>query len=221
MTSNDAFHTFYYVLHICLSFQHMSSRRHRDRATGKPPTTNFSPYINNSAHSVLTVNKSRVILLFIYISSSRNYVLQRREYIRYIISSYCVKGLQICVSYHRVCVFQIQTKLTPQKELSRTLTSNFLTSALTPATLCAMATGPLSLSHVHPPTAIVHAPLFNPTLFRPALRPLRTAHGPIVFSPYWKRRNVSDVSQEAAQEENYTATTITGYAADIQYLLLI
>ncbi|XP_053541254.1 zinc finger protein 385D isoform X2 [Ictalurus punctatus] len=110
--------------------QHMSSRRHRDRATGKPPTTNFSPYINNSAHSVLT------------------------------------------------------TKLTLQKELSRTLTSNFLTSALTPATLCAMATGPLSLSHVHPPTAIVHAPLFNPTLFRPALRPLRTAHGPIVFSPY-------------------------------------
>ncbi|XP_053496506.1 zinc finger protein 385D isoform X3 [Ictalurus furcatus] len=110
--------------------QHMSSRRHRDRATMKPPTTNFSPYINNSAHSVLT------------------------------------------------------TKLTLQKELSRTLTSNFLTSALTPATLCAMATGPLSLSHVHPPTAIVHAPLFNPTLFRPALRPLRTAHGPIVFSPY-------------------------------------
>ncbi|KAF4084584.1 hypothetical protein AMELA_G00107720 [Ameiurus melas] len=110
--------------------QHMSSRRHRDRATGKSPTTNFNPYNNSSAHSLLT------------------------------------------------------TKLTLQKELSRTLTSNFLTSALTPTTLCAMATGPLSLSHVHPPTAIVHAPLFNPTLFRPALRPLRAAHDPIVFSPY-------------------------------------
>ncbi|KAB5555159.1 hypothetical protein PHYPO_G00030300 [Pangasianodon hypophthalmus] len=109
--------------------QHMRSRRHRDRATGKSHKTKFSPYINNSAHAVLP------------------------------------------------------TKLTHQKELSRTLTSSFLTSALTPATLCAMATGPLSLSHVHPPAAIIHAPLFSPTLFRPAPT-LRAAHGPIVFSPY-------------------------------------
>ncbi|KAM9463007.1 zinc finger protein 385B-like isoform 2-T2 [Clarias gariepinus] len=110
--------------------QHMSSRRHRDRATGKSHLIKYSPYSNNSAQSVLT------------------------------------------------------TKLTLQKELFRTLNSSFLTSALTPASLCAVATGPLSLSHVHPPPAIVHAPLFSPTLFRPALEPLRAAHGPIVFSPY-------------------------------------
>ncbi|XP_027032651.2 zinc finger protein 385B-like isoform X3 [Tachysurus fulvidraco] len=34
--------------------QHMRSRRHRDRATGKSLHTKFSPYINNSAHSMLT-----------------------------------------------------------------------------------------------------------------------------------------------------------------------
>ncbi|XP_058261580.1 zinc finger protein 385B-like isoform X2 [Hemibagrus wyckioides] len=105
--------------------QHMRSRRHRDRATGKSLHTKFSPYINNSAHTVLT------------------------------------------------------TKLTLQKELSRTLTSGLLTSAP-----MAMATGPLSLSHVHPQAAIVHAPLFSHTLLRPAPGPFRAAQGPVIFCPY-------------------------------------
>ncbi|XP_060794796.1 zinc finger protein 385C-like [Neoarius graeffei] len=87
-----------------------------------------------------------------------------------------------CINNSAHSVFM--TKLTLQKELSRTLTSSFLTSALTPATLCTMTTGPLPLSHVHSPPTIFQTPLFSPTLFRPTLGPLRAAHGPIVFSPY-------------------------------------
>ncbi|GAA6088046.1 zinc finger protein 385B-like isoform X1 [Tachysurus ichikawai] len=107
--------------------QHMRSRRHRDRATGKSLHTKFSPYINNSAHSVLTA------------------------------------------------------KLTLQKQLARTVTSSFLTSALSPV---AMATGTLSPSHVHLPAPIFQVPLLSHTLFRPAPGPFRATHGPVVFCPY-------------------------------------
>ncbi|KAI4895232.1 hypothetical protein NFI96_028002, partial [Prochilodus magdalenae] len=77
-----------------------------------------------------------------------------------------------------------QTKLALQKELSKTLTAGFLSSPLTPATLCTMATNPLTLRHTPGPTAIIQTPLLSPALFRPAPGPLRAAHAPIIFSPY-------------------------------------
>ncbi|KAK1794463.1 hypothetical protein P4O66_011327 [Electrophorus voltai] len=77
-----------------------------------------------------------------------------------------------------------QTKLALQKELSKTLTAGFLTSSLTSATLCTMATNPLTLRHTPAPTSIIQSPLLTPGLFRPAPGPLRASHAPIIFSPY-------------------------------------
>uniref|UniRef100_A0A4W4GLV0 C2H2-type domain-containing protein n=1 Tax=Electrophorus electricus TaxID=8005 RepID=A0A4W4GLV0_ELEEL len=78
----------------------------------------------------------------------------------------------------------LATKLALQKELSKTLTAGFLTSSLTSATLCTMATNPLTLRHTPAPTSIIQSPLLTPGLFRPAPGPLRASHAPIIFSPY-------------------------------------
>ncbi|AWP17755.1 putative zinc finger protein 385C-like [Scophthalmus maximus] len=78
----------------------------------------------------------------------------------------------------------LATKLALQKQLSKTLSSGFLTSPLNPAALCALAPGPLALRLPPGPSAFFQGPLISPTLFRPAPGPLRATHAPIIFSPY-------------------------------------
>ncbi|XP_041939840.1 zinc finger protein 385C isoform X5 [Alosa sapidissima] len=78
----------------------------------------------------------------------------------------------------------LATKLALQKQLSKTLTASFLPSPLTQATLCTMATNPLTLRHAPGPATIIQTPLLSPALFRPAPGPLRATHAPIIFSPY-------------------------------------
>uniref|UniRef100_A0A3Q3KG52 C2H2-type domain-containing protein n=1 Tax=Monopterus albus TaxID=43700 RepID=A0A3Q3KG52_MONAL len=78
----------------------------------------------------------------------------------------------------------LATKLALQKQLSKALPAGLLTSPLSPATLCTMASGPLALRLLPGPTAIIQGPLITPTLFRPAPGPLRPTHTPIIFSPY-------------------------------------
>ncbi|XP_066521801.1 zinc finger protein 385C-like isoform X2 [Hoplias malabaricus] len=140
--------------------QHMSSRRHKDRLAGKPPKPKFSPYNKSSANSVLA-NAGMAGL-----SGGA--------------------GSAFGGVYHPYSLTTVssQTKLALQKELSKTLTAGFLPSPLTPATLCTMATNPLTLRHTPGPTAIIQTPLLSPALFRPAPGPLRAAHTPIIFSPY-------------------------------------
>ncbi|XP_030630854.1 zinc finger protein 385C-like [Chanos chanos] len=140
--------------------QHMSSRRHKDRLAGKPPKPKFSPYNKNPANSVL--------------ASVRFSGVSDRA------------GLTpggMCSPYN-LSMVTCQTKLALQKQLSKTLTAGFLPSPLTPATLCTMATNPLTIRHAPGPAAIIQTPLLSPALFRPAPGPLRATHTPIIFSPY-------------------------------------
>uniref|UniRef100_A0A8C2GEA9 Zinc finger protein 385C n=1 Tax=Cyprinus carpio TaxID=7962 RepID=A0A8C2GEA9_CYPCA len=76
-----------------------------------------------------------------------------------------------------------QTKLVLQKQLTKNLTASFLSTPLTPPTLCTVAANPLALRHP-PGTTFIQTPILGPALFRPAPGPLRATHTPIIFSPY-------------------------------------
>nr|XP_046270352.1 zinc finger protein 385C isoform X2 [Scatophagus argus] len=79
----------------------------------------------------------------------------------------------------------LATKLALQKQLTKSLTTGFLPSPLTPPTLCTVATNPLALRHpVGTTTTFIQTPFLGPALFRPAPGPLRATHTPIIFSPY-------------------------------------
>ncbi|XP_062331041.1 zinc finger protein 385C-like isoform X3 [Osmerus eperlanus] len=78
----------------------------------------------------------------------------------------------------------LATKLALQKHLPKTLPAGFLASHLNPATLCTMASSPLTLRPSPSPSTIIQTPLLSPALFRPAPGPLRAMHAPIIFSPY-------------------------------------
>lgn len=80
----------------------------------------------------------------------------------------------------------LQTKLALQKQLTKSLTTGFLPSPLTPPTLCTVATNPLALRHPVGTTTFIQTPILGPALFRPAPGPLRATHTPIIFSPYWR-----------------------------------
>ncbi|MEQ2192075.1 hypothetical protein XENOCAPTIV_006700 [Xenoophorus captivus] len=77
----------------------------------------------------------------------------------------------------------LQTKLALQKQLTKSLTTGFLPSPLTPPTLCTVA-NPLALRHPLGTTTFIQTPFLGPALFRPAPGPLRPSHTPIIFSPY-------------------------------------
>ncbi|XP_043955992.1 zinc finger protein 385C isoform X2 [Gambusia affinis] len=76
------------------------------------------------------------------------------------------------------------TKLALQKQLTKSLTTGFLPTPLTPPTLCTLATNPLALRHPVGTTTFIQSPFLGPALFRPAPGPLRATHTPIIFSPY-------------------------------------
>uniref|UniRef100_A0A8C6PXE0 Zinc finger protein 385C n=1 Tax=Nothobranchius furzeri TaxID=105023 RepID=A0A8C6PXE0_NOTFU len=76
------------------------------------------------------------------------------------------------------------TKLALHKQLTKSLTTGFLPSPLTPPTLCTLATNPLALRHPVGTTTFIQTPFLGPALFRPAPGPLRATHTPIIFSPY-------------------------------------
>ncbi|XP_026216666.1 zinc finger protein 385C isoform X2 [Anabas testudineus] len=78
----------------------------------------------------------------------------------------------------------LATKLALQKQLTKSLTTGFLPSPLTPPTLCTVATNPLALRHPVGTTTFIQTPFLGPALFRPAPGPLRATHTPIIFSPY-------------------------------------
>uniref|UniRef100_W5N4E7 Zinc finger protein 385C n=1 Tax=Lepisosteus oculatus TaxID=7918 RepID=W5N4E7_LEPOC len=77
-----------------------------------------------------------------------------------------------------------QTKLALQKQLTKTLTTGFLPSPLSPAALCTVAANPLALRHPAGTATLIQTPLLGPALFRPAPGPLRATHTPIMFTPY-------------------------------------
>ncbi|CAB1312162.1 unnamed protein product, partial [Coregonus sp. 'balchen'] len=89
-------------------------------------------------------------------------------------------------SHCHLSTYNPQTKLALQKQLSKALSAGFLANHMNPATLCTMASNPLTLRGPPGPghTALIQNPLLSPALFRPAPGPLRATHTPIIFSPY-------------------------------------
>ncbi|XP_029567976.1 zinc finger protein 385C isoform X2 [Salmo trutta] len=143
--------------------QHMSSRRHKDRLSGKPQKPKFSPYTKSQPNPVLAS-------------------------VRW--SGFPFGGVTSAIgklaSHCHLSTYSPQTKLALQKQLSKALSAGFLASHMNPATLCTMASNPLTLRGPPGPghTPLIQTPLLSPALFRPAPGPLRATHTPIIFSPY-------------------------------------
>ncbi|KAM3597218.1 uncharacterized protein V6R79_001426 [Siganus canaliculatus] len=140
--------------------QHMNSRRHKDRLAGKPPKPKFTPHSKSQPSSSLA-NVRWSGYAGVAVSA------MKKAFSQYNLTSLCS-----------------QTKLALQKQLTKSLTTSFLPSPLTPPTLCTVATNPLALRHPVGTTTFIQTPFLGPTLFRPAPGPLRATHTPIIFSPY-------------------------------------
>ncbi|XP_063077079.1 zinc finger protein 385C [Engraulis encrasicolus] len=167
--------------------QHTSSRRHKDRMAGKPPKPKFSPYTKSQTSSVLASVR------WTGVSGASGGALSTLGNLGNMchpcaittVSPQCLSALGGACHPGTFSTVSLQTKLALQKQLSKTLTAaSFLPSPLTPATLCTMATNPLTLRHAPGPATIIQTPLLSPALFRPAPGPLRATHAPIIFSPY-------------------------------------
>uniref|UniRef100_A0A665T4S4 Zinc finger protein 385C n=1 Tax=Echeneis naucrates TaxID=173247 RepID=A0A665T4S4_ECHNA len=99
-------------------------------------------------------------------------------------TKHAVPSLCSSLASHHSPSYLLQTKLALQKQLTKSLTTGFLPSPLTPPTLCTVATNPLALRHPVGTTTFIQTPFLGPALFRPAPGPLRATHTPIIFSPY-------------------------------------
>lgn len=78
----------------------------------------------------------------------------------------------------------VQGTLTFSKELPKSLAGGLLPSPLAVAAVMAAAAGsPLSLRPA-PAAPLLQGPPITHPLLHPAPGPIRTAHGPILFSPY-------------------------------------
>ncbi|KAM9843948.1 zinc finger protein 385C [Aulostomus maculatus] len=140
--------------------QHMNSRRHKDRLAGKPPKPKFTPHSKSQPSSSLAS-------------------VRWSGY-----AGVAVSAMKKAFSQHNLTSLSSQTKLALQKQLTKSLTTGFLPSHLTPPTLCTVATNPLALRHPVGTTTFIQTPFLGPALFRPAPGPLRATHTPIIFSPY-------------------------------------
>ncbi|XP_027016859.2 zinc finger protein 385C isoform X3 [Tachysurus fulvidraco] len=138
--------------------QHMNSRRHKDRLAGKPPKPKFSPH--SKTQPTTAVSQS----------------IRWNGY-----AGGAMSAMKKVFNQYGLTSLSSQTKLALQKQLTKSLTTSFLPTAITPPTLCTVAANPLALRH---PAAFIPAPILGPTLFRPAPGPLRATHTPILFSPY-------------------------------------
>ncbi|XP_039980086.1 zinc finger protein 385C isoform X2 [Xiphias gladius] len=140
--------------------QHMNSRRHKDRLAGKPPKPKFTPHSKSQPSSSLA----------------------NVRWSGY--AGVAVSAMKKAFSQYNLTSLSSQTKLALQKQLTKSLTTGFLPSPLTPPALCTVATNPLALRHPVSTTTFIQTPFLGPALFRPAPGPLRATHTPIIFSPY-------------------------------------
>ncbi|XP_059410642.1 zinc finger protein 385D isoform X2 [Carassius carassius] len=139
--------------------QHMNSRRHKDRLAGKPPKPKFNPHTKSQPTSAASGVRWNG-----YASSA-------------------VSAMKKVINQCNLSSLSSQTKLVLQKHLTKNLTASFLSTPLTPPTLCTLAANPLALRHP-PGTTFIQTPILGHALFRPAPGPLRATHTPIIFSPY-------------------------------------
>ncbi|KAI5610588.1 zinc finger protein 385C isoform X2 [Silurus asotus] len=160
--SNKSYHCEVCEIHVNSETQltqHMNSRRHKDRLAGKPPKPKFSPHTKTQPTSAVTS-------------------VRWNGY-----AGGAMSAMKKVFNHYSLTSISSQTKLALQKQLTKSLTTSFLPTAITPQTLCTVATNPLTLRHPAG-AAFIPTPILGPTLFRPAPGPLRATHTPILFSPY-------------------------------------
>ncbi|XP_064171600.1 zinc finger protein 385C-like isoform X2 [Anguilla rostrata] len=140
--------------------QHINSRRHKDRLAGKPPKPKFSPHSKSQQSTVLPSVRW---------NGHAGGTISAMKKVFNSCSLTCLSS---------------QARLALQKQLSRCLASAFLPRPLRAATLCTMATGPLTLCHPPGTATFIQAPLLGPATFRPPSGPMRAPHTPLILSPY-------------------------------------
>lgn len=158
-------------LHACPSPQHISSRRHKDRAAGKPAKPKFSPYTSSQRHHSL---QSVSALRFLPPAATS------RQSGRHVSSLMRLFNLDPIV-----CFSPPQIRLTLQK--TQNLTKP-LASCLIPQLSVAAAIGSLPSFPLHPTSSSSHA-LFQAqplpqALLHPAPGPMAPTHSQVLFSPY-------------------------------------
>uniref|UniRef100_UPI00398F543B zinc finger protein 385D-like isoform X6 n=1 Tax=Pristiophorus japonicus TaxID=55135 RepID=UPI00398F543B len=139
--------------------QHISSRRHKDRAAGKPPKPKYSPY-----------NK-----------------LQRGT--NALAVSACINALEAMGGQTEILDFIgdlyscSKVKLAFQKELTNPLAARLLPNPFAAAAAAAAVNSPFALRS-GPAATLFQTAALPPALLRPAPGPMRAAHTPVLFAPY-------------------------------------
>lgn len=158
--------------------QHISSRRHRDGVAGKPNPL-LSRHKKPRGTGELAVRPGR----------------QRIRPCEGEGRNWGEKAMRAGLGRGGVCEplpdFSLSPPLSPQqgtltfsKELPKSLAGGLLPSPLAVAAVMAAAAGsPLSLRPA-PAAPLLQGPPITHPLLHPAPGPIRTAHGPILFSPY-------------------------------------
>lgn len=149
-------------LHACPPPQHISSRRHKDRAAGKPAKPKFSPYTPSQRHHGLQSVSALFCLPPLALSFARLLIF-----------------LSECFSR-----FQIHLTLQKTQNLTKPLAS-----CLIPQFSVAAAMGSLPSFPLHPASSSSHAlfqgrPLTQ-ALLHPAPGPIAPSPSQVLFSPYW------------------------------------
>lgn len=94
----------------------------------------------------------------------------------------------------------LQVKLVFSKEPSKPLAPRLLPGPLAAAAAAVAVGSPFGL-RAAPPALL---PALPPALLRPAPGPMRSAHAPVLFAPYWARPACNN-SQTTRRTENYAA----------------
>uniref|UniRef100_G1PQG1 Zinc finger protein 385D n=1 Tax=Myotis lucifugus TaxID=59463 RepID=G1PQG1_MYOLU len=135
--------------------QHISSRRHKDRAAGKPPKPKYSPYnkLQKAAHPLGVISRTGIFFLSLTKGNKGRYLSNDKQ------------------------LFSKE----PSKPLAPRILPNPLAAAAAAAAVA--VNSPFSL-RTAPAATLFQTSALPPALLRPAPGPIRTAHTPVLFAPY-------------------------------------
>ncbi|XP_078457973.1 zinc finger protein 385D-like [Lampetra planeri] len=154
--------------------QHIKSRKHKDKLTGKASKSKFSPY--NKA--LRASNRSSLLAKLTF----------RKELLNSLGLSFLQSPLSTAAAAFQATNVHYTAKLDFHEDLTRlpsAMTTGYLPSPLAAATAAVALRSPLTF-HAAPAAAASLFPSHGlaQALLRPAPGPMRNSHGPIIFTPY-------------------------------------
>ncbi|XP_032819819.1 zinc finger protein 385D-like isoform X6 [Petromyzon marinus] len=155
--------------------QHIKSRRHKDKLTGKASKSKFSPY--NKAQRAS--NRSSLLAKLTF----------RKELLNSLGLSFLQSPLSAAAAAFQATNVHYTAKLDFHKDLTRLpsamTTTGYLPSPLAAATAAVAMRSPLTF-HAAPAATASLFPSHGlaQALLRSAPGPMRNSHGPIIFTPY-------------------------------------